>query len=184
MRSEREAALSSRAGRLAKSSCLLLAANPPIRLLGWSRDGQSFLFEETSVNREVATYQYDIASHKAHVMAVSSARRPFSTPATCSRSGTALSPSARPARSFAPLIAQLAVANNEPFGDRYRIARIQHDPRPALAESNMTYSLESKHAAMTAFSPSAAGPMRRIVVYAVKDKDAFWWRLVPRAERR
>ncbi len=155
------------------ASCQQLIANPPIRLLGWSRDGKSFLFEVTSIHQETASYSYDIASQRARLVAVSSGAAAFiETGDVLALGNSSLTFGKARDAPLAPVIAQLATSNES--HSEIDINSLGFNTTAALlAESSMTYNSQSKYAAMSTFSPSPSGPSRKVVVYSVPNKNAF-----------
>ena len=154
-------------------TCQRLNANPPIRVLDWSPDGNSFLYEETNSQHETGTYRYDVLGKATRLIAVASGAAIFvgnsDVLALGSRGLTFGKIRNAP---DAPCRAEVALSNAS--GNETDVESLGFNTTPTmLAASTMTYSRESDSAAIATFSPTPGGPQRKLVVYSVAAQRAF-----------
>lgn len=154
-------------------SCKPIFAPGPIRVIGWSPDGTSFLYAQPSVDRVQSTYRYWIRKNSAALVAVSSQAAAF----TSSGDVLALGNSAlnfREASRFPnrPIHAELALSHS----DRHQldVVSLGFETTPALlAQSSMVYSIQSDQVAMDTFLQTPSGAIRRIIAYSLATQSAF-----------
>jgi hypothetical protein len=156
-----------------KGSCERLNATAPIRVLDWSRDDKSFLYEEINREGEVAAYRYDVASHNSRLVAVASGAAAFTAGGDVLALGnSSLSFRKIRDRPDTPTLAQLALVNAKDA--QIDVESLGFNTTPAmLAQSTMSYSRESNAAAIATFGVTRGGPLRRLLTYSVATKSAF-----------
>jgi hypothetical protein len=157
----------------AKEQCQPIGFKAPIQVLDWEHDSKSFLFRETSPNPLLGSYRYDLATNAARIVALSSSAVAFvgdeQILALGSRSLTV------PEVQQAPQNAVRAqIALSDASGSNIEVQSLGFLTTPAmLASSTMTYMRATDAAAIATFSPTAAGPVRKIVTYSVAPRHAF-----------
>src|SRR5579872_46239 len=156
-----------------KESCVRLNAKAPVRVLDWQHDSKAFLFEEFGGPQGTAAYRYDLENMRARLVAISSGAAAFVGNDQALALGSA-GLTFRAARSApdAPIRAEVALSN--PNGSETEVESLGFDTTPAmLAASTMTYARATDAAAIATFSPSPAGPIRKLVIYSVAPKRKF-----------
>ena len=156
-----------------KGSCEQLNARAPIRVLDWSRDGKSFLYEETNRKGEIAAYRYDLASRSGRLVAVSSGAAAFITSGDVLALGNSgMSFERIRSRPEQPMRAEIALFDSKDA--EIDVQSLGFNATPAmLAQSTMSYSRASNSAAIATFGVTRAGPLRRVLTYSAADKNAF-----------
>lgn len=156
-----------------KGTCEQLNAHPPIRMLDWSHDGKSFLYEETNLKGETAAYRYDIPTHSGRLVAVSSGAVAFMPNGDVLALGnTGLNLERIRARPDTSTLAQLALIDAKDSEVDVQSLGFNETPE-MLAQSTMTYSKASNSAALATFGLTPAGPLRRVLTYTAADRNAF-----------
>jgi len=157
----------------AKESCQMIPARPPIRILDWAHDSKAFLFQNVNPPLETGVYRYDLTSNTARLVAIASGAAAFvgndQILALGDRGLTLASAQTAPDR---PVRAEVAISNQS--GSDIEVESLGFNTTPAmLAGSTMTYARATDAAAIATFSPTAEGPVRKIVSYSVAPKRAF-----------
>jgi hypothetical protein len=156
-----------------KNSCELLNAQAPIRVLDWTRDGKSFLYEETDRDGQTAAYRYDVVKRSGRLVAVSSGAVTFMPDGDVLALGnSSLSFQRIRLRPQQPAMAQLALINSKDAEVDVQSLGFKATPE-MLAQSTMVYSKASNSAAIATFGLTPAGPLRRVLTYSASDKNAF-----------
>lgn len=156
-----------------KGSCEQFNARAPIRVLDWSRDDKSFLYEETNRNGETAAYRYDLANRSGRLVAVSSGAAAFIASGDVLALGNrGLSFQRIRARPERPTLAQLALIDSKDAEVDVQSLGFNATAE-MLAQSTMSYSRASNSAAIATFGITRAGPLRRVLTYSATDKNAF-----------
>jgi hypothetical protein len=157
----------------ANEKCQPMGFKAPIQVLDWAHDSKSFLFREIDLNTPTGSYRFDLATNTARLVALSSSAVAFvgddQVLALGSRALTV--PEVQQAPQDA-VHAQLAVSDAS--GSDIEIHSLGFLTTPAmLAASSMTYTRATDDAAIATFSPTAEGPVRKIVTYSVAPRHAF-----------
>jgi hypothetical protein len=156
-----------------KNSCEQINARAPIRVLDWTRDGKSFLYEETDRDGQTAAYRYDVAKRSGRLVAVSSGAVTFMPDGDVLALGnSSLSFQRIRMRPQQPALAQLALINSKDAEVDVQSLGFKATPE-MLAQSTMVYSKASNSAAITTFGLTPSGPLRRVMTYSASDKNAF-----------
>lgn len=154
-------------------SCEQIFPKFPIRVLSWSPGGGSFLYAQSSVDGIAGVFRYDTASHQSTLVAVSSQAAAFTASGAVLALGNRDLNFAR-AKRFPnrPVKVELALAHTSTR--QLDTVSLGFKSTPLLlAQSTMTYSAASNHAAIDAFLPTASGILRRIITYSVARQSAF-----------
>lgn len=155
-----------------RAKCQQLVTRAPIRVLGWARDGTSFLYSEIEQNGQPATFTYDMAQHSSRLVAVSSGAAAFVDHKVLALGNAKLSFARVEQFPQNPVHAELALV--DPLGAQIDVQALGFNSTPAMfAQSTMTFARRTSAAAIVAFSPAAGGAMRKIVTYSVPNKSAF-----------
>ncbi len=154
-------------------SCERIFPTFPIRVLSWSLGGGSFLYAQRSVDGIPGVFRYDTASHRSTLVAVSSQAAAFTASGAVLALGNSDLNFAR-AKRFPnrPVKAELALAHASTH--QLDTVSLGFKSTPVLlAQSTMTYSAASNHAAIDTFLPTASGILRRIITYSLARQSAF-----------
>jgi len=147
----------------AAGTCQRIGVRAPIRVLDWTHDGKSFLFEETNKDNETGTYRYDIASHSARLVAIGTGAAVFVGDDDILALGNSTL-NFRKIRNapMEPTRAEIAVSNER--NSEVEVDSLGFNTTPAmLAESRMIYATENHLAAITTFTPTRSGPIRQLI---------------------
>lgn len=155
-----------------RAKCQHLNAKPPIRVLGWARDGASFLYSEIEPNGQPAIFTYDMARHSNRLVAVSSGAAAFVDHKVLALGNASLSFKRVERFPQKPVRADLALV--DPLSNEIDLQSLGFNSTPAMfAQSTMMLARRTNAAAIVTFSPAAGGAMRKIVIYSVPNKRAF-----------
>ncbi len=154
-------------------SCQRINVKAPIRLLDWSHDSSAFLYEENNSIIGAGTYRYDVARNTSRLVAIASGAAAVAGKSSILVLGSGGLNFRKIQNSpNGPCRAEVALSNAS--GSDIDIKSLGFNSTPAmLADSRMTYSVASDTAAITTFSPTPAGPTRKIVIYSVAAQRAF-----------
>jgi hypothetical protein len=142
-------------------------------VLDWAHDSKSFLYQETNPTTGTAIYRYDLATNAARLVAISSGAAAFvGNDQVLALGNGALTFRGAQFAPNGPIRAEVALSN--PNGSNTEVEVLGFNSTAAmLAASTMTYTRATDTAAIATFSPTAEGPVRKIVIYSVAAKRAF-----------
>jgi hypothetical protein len=157
---------------LRKGSCITLKGLP-IDTLGWSPQGDAFIYATTAGTRSRGVFRYDVAEGRATQVAISSSAAAWTSSGNILALGNeqltwqkaARAPNARIPAHLALLDPTMSQVQIIPLG-------IQTDA-PLLATSRMVYSQATDAAVIDLLSPGTMGPLRRLIAYILPAKTAL-----------
>jgi hypothetical protein len=159
----------------ANSSCRRLGFGGPIHVLGWSpRDEGEFLYlQRLPRENSAGVFRYNITTEKGRLIAAASAAAAWTARAAVIALGDQrLSGKVLALQPSKPVLAQIAIF--DPVLSRIDLKSLGFTTPPQmLVHSTMTYSLASNRAAIQTYAPVSATAMRKLVIYSVRQDNAF-----------
>jgi hypothetical protein len=154
--------------------CRQVAADGPIRVLGWAPESGSFLYSTAAANGHGAgVFRYSIAGGTTDVIAVSSSAAAYTGAGVVMALGNReLNPHSAAASPDKRVTAQLASFIPKQGSTLVDTLGIPTTPTMMMA-STMSYSHGFAELALQLFVDGPNGPMREIVTFSIIDRKAF-----------
>ncbi|HUY28085.1 MAG TPA: hypothetical protein VMV27_11750 [Candidatus Binataceae bacterium] len=157
------------------STCTRIAANPPVRVLGWKPgDESAFLFvQPIPASKSLGVFKHEIASGRDKLIAVSSGAAGYTlTGSILALGNRKLTFKAIDANPFVPVTAELGIFDRDQPEIAIKQLGFKTVP-PMLAASTMAYSRATDRAAIQTFQPANPVALRKIITYTIHADSAF-----------